>query len=64
MFQTDVVGEIKTHILSSITFLFANPAVYEIMYKILHSRVVHRWPYGTCAFLAWYLRLQTCTHNM
>jgi hypothetical protein len=33
MFQTKVVEKIKTHILLSITFLFENRAVYEIIWK-------------------------------
>ena len=33
IFQTKVVEKIKTHILCSVTFLFENRAVYEIMWK-------------------------------
>ena len=34
MFQTKVVGKIKTHILNSAAFFFENHAVYEIIWKI------------------------------
>ena len=33
MFQTQVVGKIKTHILNSITFLPENRDVYDIIWK-------------------------------
>jgi hypothetical protein len=33
MFQTNVVGKIKTHILRSINLLPENRAVYEILWK-------------------------------
>ena len=33
MFQTEVVEEIKTHILLSVTFFSGNRDVYEIMWK-------------------------------
>jgi len=49
------VGKIKTHILCSVTFLFQNLAVYEVMEKILYSRTGHRWQYETCALPAGYL---------
>ena len=38
MFQTKAVEKIKTHILCSITFLFENRAVYEIMWKNIVER--------------------------
>jgi len=33
MFQTKVVGKIKTHIVCSIMFFLENHAIYEIMWK-------------------------------
>jgi len=33
MFQTEVVEEIKTHILRVTIFFFLNRAVYEVMWK-------------------------------
>ena len=33
MFQTEIVEEIKTHILYSVNFFFENLALYEIMWK-------------------------------
>jgi len=34
MFETKVAEKIRTHILCSISFLFENRAVYEIIWKI------------------------------
>jgi hypothetical protein len=39
MFQTKVVVNLETHVLCSITFVFGNRAVYEIMWKNVADRV-------------------------
>jgi hypothetical protein len=39
-----------------------NSAVYEITWK--NTVETDRWQYGACGLHAWYLRLQTHTHNM
>jgi len=48
------VEKIQTHILCSITF-FEHRTVYEITWKIFHSRTVYRWQYGASALHAGYL---------
>jgi len=64
MFQTKVVGKIKTHFLLRNIFP-KNLDVYEIMWKKYCRRGAgHRWQYGACALHAGYLRLQTQTQNM
>jgi len=49
------VAKIKTHVLCSVTFLFENLAVCEVMGKILYSRTGNRWQYGACTLPAGYL---------
>jgi hypothetical protein len=53
MFQTDVVEEIKTHILHSITFS-ENRAIYEIMqkYMVQPDRPQMTILYGACTLHA------------
>jgi hypothetical protein len=41
MFWIRVVEKIKTHILYSVTFLFENRAVYEIMWKNVQYNTAH-----------------------
>ena len=42
MFQSKVVEKIKTRILCSVTFIFENRSVYEIMWKnILQYNTAH-----------------------
>jgi len=47
MIQKKFVEKIKTNILRSIFFFSENPAVYEIISKILYNRTGHRWQYNT-----------------
>ena len=59
-----VVEEIKTHILCSITFLFENRTVYEIMWENTVERDRSQMTLWRTELHAGYLRLQTHTQNI
>jgi len=50
MFQTEVVEEIKTHILCSVTSFFENHAIYAIMWKNIVER-------GRPQMTIWYMHI-------
>jgi hypothetical protein len=60
MFRTNALEKIKTGFLS-VTFFSENLVIYEIMWKNIESRAVHRWQNGSCTLHAGYLRLHTDT---
>jgi hypothetical protein len=61
MFQTKVVGKIKTHILCSVTFFRKSCRLWDNGEKCPEEGQGHRRQYGACALHAGYLRLQIHT---
>ena len=57
MFQTDVVGEIKTQILRSVTLPRKSCRLWDKVEKCFRAGADHRWQYGGCALHAGYLGL-------
>jgi len=47
-----VLGNINTHIKFNNFFFYENRAIYEIMWRNVVIRVVHRLQYGACALHA------------
>jgi hypothetical protein len=55
MFRTEVIEKIKTPILYSVTLIFENPAIYEIICKIIVEQ-----GHATDHYIVWFMCIACC----